>query len=615
MKRAILHLLLFFIGAGLFLNSDVAAQDDPSPFSGQRVFKFEPTAEDKVALVRRLMSVKRYQGAADLLEPLLEAEPTNGIFINLLRNCYDHLQQYAKAELLIRRVLEREPNSIGHRLYLAELLVKLDLEADALEVYDEIDQSLSGEDPRRTLILIKSLMRSGLDDEALRRIEEIRDRASDSSLLAMERGNILERQREYRLAALEYLPRLEPDTTSEAGQAEKRLLAMLDFGESSEMVEQLLKSVADSESGNRAMRLLADHYLKAGRFAEAFSYVLRQDSLNDQNGYPLVSYTRRCSERQCWPQVVQMAEVILQKYSGGVFEAEVSFEYARALAELDRATEAAEVYSRLFDQTPEPQTKADALYGLGVLYYDYLGDNDRALVYFDSVTNHYPRGRGYFYARKAAPLCHVREGRLDEAKRRFEEMAQSKLPSELGEEVAFYLGLIDFFQMEYDSAEAAFRKLIVDFPRGFFINDALQLVLAMGDARDDRGTLDLYSSARYLQYRGQPDSARERLYAMVSSRPSSLGDLALYRLIDLELDRADSTRALEAIDRLSNGYAESYYRPLGLKTKADLLSVSEETRSDARELYRLLLETYPNYPFVREVREKLRRLDEQQPVG
>ena len=97
--------------------------------------------------------------------------------------------------------------------------------------------------------------------------------------------------------------------------------------------------------------------------------------------------------------------------------------------------------------------------------------------------------------------------------------------------------------------------------------------------------------------------------------PPILGDISLFRLIDLELDRADSTAALGAIERLAVEHPDSYYRPLGLKLKADMLIDSPETKAEARELYRILLENHPEYPFVREIRDKLRRFEESEPVG
>jgi tetratricopeptide (TPR) repeat protein len=615
MNRSLDSILVLLLVGAIVIGGTVVAQTELSPFSGKKIIGFEKPTEKKVALARRMISLKRFQDATDLLEAVYEKEPKNGLVQNLLRSCYDQLQAYGKAELLARRMLENSPTSIGHQLYLAELLVKLDRKDEALETYGQVAETVRDLDPTRSLILIRSLIKSGLDTEAVELIDRTRLTKAEATLFAIERGSLLERQREYRLATDEYLALLAADSSAYAGQAEKRLMAMLDFEESSEPVEAVLKARADSSSSVRTMRVLSDHYLKAERFAEAFALVLKEDSLDGQTGFPLVSYMRRCQERQSWPQVVQMARIVLDRFPDGPFRAEVAFDYARALAELDRAPEAATVYSSLFEKTPLEQTKADALYGLGVLYYQFLGDYDQAIVYFDSVVHHYPRGRGYLYARKATPICHLHQGRLEEARKKFSDLSQSRLPGEMAEEVNYMLGLVSFFDKQFDSAETAFRRLTVNYPTGFYVNDALQLILAITEAATNEAALEAYSEARYLMYRGQVAAARTRYYDMADASTTVLGDLALYQIIELELAQADSTAALKAIERLTEDYAESYYTPLGIKTKADLLSQTADGQVEARELYRMLLDAYPDYPFVREVRLKLRYLDQQQAVG
>ena len=611
--RTVLLVALVLSVSGSF--SSLCAQEEQSPFSGKKVVELKQSDRDKVAMARRLIASQRFQEAADLLETYYETDPDDRLVLNLLKTCYEQLRQYPKAEILLRRMIEKEPRSIGHRLSLAEVLVKLDNEPEALKAYDEVTAMVRGTDPTRLVVVLRSLIQSGLDDEALARIDEARISFGRANLFAVERGGILESRRQYRAAAMEYLPLLSPDSSIEAGRGEKRLMALLAFEESASEVEELLVASIDSTSGPRTIRLLSDHFLKAGRFDEAFAYVMRLDSLEGGSGLPLLGFMRRCEERRQWSKVVRIAEILLQQHPGSRFETETSFQNARALAELGRAEEAIGIYARLFERVDEPQTKADALYGQGVIHFEYLHDYDRALIYFDSVIDHYPRGRSYVYARKTVPMCHLHRGRLDAARRSLLRMSVMSLPEDIREEVDFHIVLIDFFSSQYDSAETALRKLMVDYPRGYYVNDALRLVLAIGEAAEARETLDDYSAALFLQYRGVTDSARTRYYAIADRESAVLGDLVLYKLIDLELERADSAAVIEVVDRLDREHPESYYRPLGLKIKADLLAGAAETMQQARELYRSLLEQYPEYPFAREVREKLRALEREPPVG
>jgi tetratricopeptide (TPR) repeat protein len=593
----------------------VVAQEGQSPFAGKKVIPLQPTNVDKVVLARKLVAAQRYQEAADLLEVLYETDSDNSLLLNLLRTCYDQLQQFDKAEMLMRRIIQKDPQSVGNRLYLAELLVRLNRDSEALEVYDQVEAMIGNGDPTRLILLINSMITSGLDKPVLERIDRAREKFGNPLLFNIELGGILEKQQDYRGAVLEYLAPLLQDTTEDANRAERRLLALLDFETSSAEVESLLKNVADSSSGHRAMRLLTEHYLKAERFDDAFAYALRQDSLEGRSGVPLLTLARRCGERHLWPQVVKMTDFILQRYPDKRYQTEVSFTRAQALAELGRADEAVQVYQRLAEQTDDQQVRADAIYGLGVLYSEYLDDCERALIYYDSVLNDFPRGRGYLMSCKAKSLCHIRLGYLDQARTLLDQLLKSRLPDDFREEVEFFQGLVEFFDQKYDTAQFMFRKLTVDFPNGLYVNDALRLVLALDDGKVLGSTLDDFSAARYAQFRGENDSALVRLYALADAKPQALGDLALYEVVEMELKRADTSAALAAIERLVQEYPDSYYRPLGMKIKADLLVGSGDNVSQATELYRFLLENCSEYPFTREVREKLKELDARRPVG
>ncbi|HEX2897893.1 MAG TPA: hypothetical protein VHP63_07590, partial [candidate division Zixibacteria bacterium] len=63
------------------------------------------------------------------------------------------------------------------------------------------------------------------------------------------------------------------------------------------------------------------------------------------------------------------------------------------------------------------------------------------------------------------------------------------------------------------------------------------------------------------------------------------------------------------VDRMESEHPESYYFPYGLKIKADVLLSRPDSIAQVKEIYKRLLENYQNYPFINEVREKLRNLE------
>ena len=607
--KVIIPVLLLLVDAPL-----LAQEDTPRVTSPYEIALPEPQ-DSRIKLARRLIRVQQYDNAADLLETVYEGNPEDPVVQNLLRSCYDILGQHAKAELLIRKIIEREPNVLGHRTYLAELLARMGRDDECMAAYAEAVSLTTPENLKDQTLLVRSMTSCGKDDLALQRIELVRRSSGNPTLFAMERGTVLEGKRDYRAATEEYLAILDTDTTHQTGQAERRLMAMLEFNGSSKEVEAVLMTLADSTAGERTLNLLADFYIKTGRFENAFNYALKQDSLAGFGGLPLLNFLHQCRDRNSWAEVARMADYILERYPQAEFVTEVSAQQADALAQLGRAPEAIAAYERVFEGAAQPRTRGDALCGIGEVYFETLQDFATARLYFDSVVAHYPRGFSFLNARKNIPHCYLREGNLARARQEFAALSGMRQLEDFQEEMTYYLALTAFFENKYDSADAGLRKLMVDYPRGFYVNDALGLVLLIEEAQGDNNLLACFAEALYFREQDRLDSTRARLTAVAEAGNQALADVALYRLAQLDLDVQDSTAAMISIDRLIADFPDSYYLPYGMKIKADMLMSGKQGAEEARGLYRRLLEVYPDYPFASEVREKLRKLETENSIG
>jgi tetratricopeptide (TPR) repeat protein len=617
MNLRLSHILM--LGLLLVTASDLLAGPSQAPRRMPEKVKhpsqFSET-EQRIMAARQQMSRRDYFTAAQLLEVAYESEPKNSVVHNLLRQCYQELKLYTKAEILIKRLIGDYPRFYGYRVDLAEVLIRQGREDEALEAYDQALSLVKANRPSDISLIVKSLIRQNLHDKALKVIDRHRLISGDSLLFAMERGEILENRREYRLAADEYYHLLIADTTTLANSAEKRLSGLLEFVESSGEVESYLLEQVSLHTAPRPLQVLTSYYIKSGSFDKAFEYSLRRDSLSKANGGSLLYFMRECQGRKQYDQVVRMGQYIYGRYDRAPIALESSFRYAEALTYLGEYARAIEVYEHIGDITETVQDKAEALYEIGYIYFDRLMNYPMALTYFDSVMTHFRSGNGAMQARIRIPHCHLRSGDLETAKEQFAKLAAGRLANtDIREEVDYYLALVDFYGKQYDSSEVRLRKLMVDYPRGYYINDALRLVLLLGEAADTKELLGEYSGALWFLERKMPDSGRVRFESLVSSEDRRLTDVALLALMKLDLNEGDSTAALATVDRLISDFPESYFMPFGMKTKADILAGEEESLDESRRLYRLLLENYTNYPFTSEVRKKLRAIEIDRKIG
>ncbi len=596
-------------------NSIRAENERPQPAINLEGSGIDVAPESQeIVQARQFMRRRMWEPASALLEVAYEKNPVNPVVYNLLRTCYIQLGYHSKAELLINRMINHFPNSFVYYRDLGEVLALEGKVDPARDAYLKAIDLIRAVNPASTPVIVDNMIQNHLLDAAREVIDGERTRTGDSTAFALQLGAIFENQRNYADAARQFL-RVIDDTTGLSINAEKKLENLLEFEDSREDVELLMRSWADSAGSETLARVLANFYLKMGEYDRAFEYAVAQDSLGGYKGRFLLRHMRTCHDRELYPQSLEMGRYILDRYPDAPFIGEVYHTYADALRGLHRYDEALAVYDTMFTVLSQPRDQAEVIYRIGALYLQDLNQPARALVYFDSVITHYQLGYGLIMARMMVPFCYLRQGDLTQARSGFERLQRAQLNPEQSEEIAYYLAMIDFYQKNVDSANVALRRLINDYPRGFYVNDALELLAIIDDAKEAPELLYDYSNALLFQETREFDSSSIKLLSLVSAENPALADIALFQLAKMSLKQTDSTVASIYIDRLEKEHPDSYYVPYALKMKADMLMPMPATRAEAMQIYRGLLRKYPNYPFISEVRNTLRHYDEEGQIG
>lgn len=597
--------------------ADIAprATPTPTPRVSQLIISDKKTEfNERLNLARQLMRSKNYQGASAILEILYEQDGNHSVVINQLVQCYDHLKYYSKAAELVRRQTIQQPKNFHYQITLAEFLVRQDsLESGARAYHKALTLAVQG-DRARYLAVVNSMMLHALDSLAFDLIDSLRLETNDSTLFAIHRGTVYEHSKKYSLAAHEFYLALDSSST-DAGTAEKKLMSLLEFVESSQEVQQTLIDLAQERSEVRLLRLLAAYYLKSYRFDDAFDFAVKQDSLEGFKGISLLTFLHGCRERELYFQTARMGEYIISHYPDKPIIAETYFTYADALTHLEMYDSAIVVYNRIKAIMPRSQDKAEAVFRIGEIHAENFNDCRTALVYYDSVISDYAAGLGYAKSQLARPHCFLRMGDLERAKSEFENLSMRQMNEDIKEEVQYTLSLIGFFAGEFDSCRVAFKRLTVDYPRGFYVNDVLKLLMVMDETAGNNVLLTLYSKARLFAQKKLSDSTESALLSVVNFTDKSLADIALNELATLSLSQTDTSGALGYFERMETEFPDSYYVPYALKIKADIYLLEDATVQQAREIYRSLLEEHPNYPFISNVRKIMRRLEQESVAG
>ncbi len=559
---------------------------------------------DQLKVIRRLMLEKNYLAASALLESIYEDDPTHPSVISQLLRCYENLAYYQKGEELVRRQIKKRPDHYYYYITLGKFLAKQEKTDEAMVQFNQAVSLIKDNDKNKFISVINNLKLLNLHEQAIELIDSLRIANSEKKLFALQKGDIYKNQREYAKAASEYCLRM-TDTTQSTAEAPKRIKSLFEFPESSSITEKVMTDYIRETQSKAITGMLTSLYLLSARFDDAFKFSIRLDSLDNNNGKGLVSFLNQCYDKELYPQTIKMSRYILRHNKSSTVLNDTYFKYADALSKSGFTKEAIAVYDTLFEKIDVIQSRSETLFQIGEIYANNFNDYHTSLIYYDSVINYYQGGIGLLKSKLAKPLSLLKLRKFDQAKTEYEALLSRHIIKDDKEKIVFHLALIDFYQQNIDSCKAALNKLIVDFPRGFYVNDALELILVIDEASANREIINHYSEAYFYSSKNSYDSARISYLSIVDNNSRLLGDMALYKLIRQTIKNADSFETLNLIERMLEEFAESYYLPYCLKIKADYYFVDETKKEEAKEIYKLLLEKFPNYPFISKVREIL----------
>ena len=571
--------------------------------------------EDGLTLPRRLMAQGAFISAAGLLEDIYTSNPDDREAANLLLNCYFELKAYSKAEILLQRLLEKSPLEYPYLIRLFELYLKSGVDSTISYQIDDILRKYPG-NPDIFRSLITKLIEYGFNDKAMEMIEKGRREYSNNSLFALEKASLFENREEYFNAVMEYFRAVDQDSLFKA-QADRKIAALIRYPGAADEVVRALNHVLDSLPDNvDVMRMLQEAYVRADRYEDAFNVSIALDSLTDGKGRELYGYLRNCYLRKLNEQVIKMAEYIDTKDYPKNEISQYRFHYAEALIAVGRVHDAINVYHKIIEQYPLSRDRAMATLAVANAYRYNLKIYDTARVYYDSAATAYNFSPARFASWLEIARLYIIDGQLDSAETAFSRLLIDGDAEERRELLSYNLAMILFYKKQFGAADLAFRKIINDFQRGFYTNDALMnsLIIREGQASSPEA-LDLYADAVYFEARMRPDSMESRYNRIIDMGQSSLTGMTMLRLAESYCKNGDTTSALAIIDRMAAGYAGDYFFPYTLKLKGDIFAADPVRVDEAVEIYRDLLQNYGSYPFIGEVREALQKIEKNKPAS
>jgi len=536
----------------------------------------------------------RPRDAAALLEGMVAKDPDRYSSVRDLGLAYLDMGDKELAVASWRRLIRTDPRYGGHYGVVAKLMQEAGLYDEAIETYREgmaVPEYREGY--ARALVQLERSR--GREDAAFR----------EALLLTGDRGGPVEL--DFRREAIEIF-----------GEAKNpaRLLAIAD-------------SLAEARgSGGGRQRYLRVVFLaNAGRFAEANAalFATGAGALAEEDFYSLLQYWESA-------RLVRRDDRLDAFYRGAlegfVRDHGESFLAPSVLLMLaaerrDSARRAEAPAARLFEEALEnadrarrhrlgaPYRERAAVFRARILL-DDLHRPEEALAALDDAPS-----RAGVLAKEAAELR--MRALLSSADRAAAERGLGALAAARDTNLAvlgrYGLARLLFLRGRYEEAVSALSAVAERNPESAWANDALETAIAVKESMtEDKRALELYREAAVASDRGEYERSLDSLGALEERFPSSvLVPRERFMRGDLEaaLGRVDRSRAEFA--RLAESFPLHELAPRALERVADLAAA--RSPAEALAQYGVVIERYPDYPFLERVREKYVALGKSTPAA
>lgn len=605
--------------------------DKPVIIQKQEIRRSDEKLAEVADRAQRLMQRDQFQRAADYLENLSESESSDISIQAMLELCYEKIPDYQRLiDLLTRRMNSQRPTYLlMHKLGKAHLLAG---NTDSTRVYFLKSMQLSDgneEELGQAALLYDKYGHYGLEIEF---IDSSRAIFADEGLMSERMGDALTAKMLYGLATLEYLRIIDDLADSQADDSSKvdassaktknikvqakrcedKIVDMIRFPESVDTVMSILtERISERGRNDRLLKIFGTVLMTQGKYDEAWDFFREQDSLKDIKGADIIFFMRGCLTSQRFTYVVTAGTYLIRKYPQADLLTKAHFNLAKARLGLGHIDQALASYDYIIDISKRKIDLVEAKLLRGMAIKDNLSQLDRAKNDFLEVIQTAPGSAFEVRAKFGLADLFVMEDKLDSAMAIYDYLQGLELGVDRAELAEFESGRLYIYQEKYKEAEERFRRLINRYPRGFFVNDAIQYSLILGEIQDQAaGQADLFSRAEYYRHTGKADSLEYYLLKICRVEIPALAPISLLRLAELYFGQDRNNEGIKAIDSLVAQYPEAYYSPYGLKLKADNLMHLEGRRDEADKIYRHLLEDFSTYPFSAEIRDILRRQSE-----
>ena len=557
---------------------------------------FAGSYEHNLELARRLLAIKKYEKAEEVLDGLLHERPDDPALVPIMKEVYTNLKQYDKLIGVLRKQLDASPNSTLLNIELGDAYLATGrLDSAKASFWRAI--KLTPEDDMIYRTVYQKFSTRGYVDEAIEIIERARKRSPDPSGFLIDLANCYEIKGDYDKAVELYI-----DYLSEHPDQVRVVESHLNLlGRTRADVEKLEKAIASALRRRKSLFLysfLVNVLEREAKYREAFQWAVKLWREKGGNEPRMLSIGRLAYNSGDYETALEVFSFLKENVPLNALGFEPQLYSARSLAAIGRLDEAKREYNSLMEKG-DNEIKAKVRCDLGTLALKQ-GNPGEALENFQQAIELTKTPE--IVVTSAVGYAHalMMTGKLKQAKE-FLAKYLERYPN--SDRIVYEYGRLLFVVGDYDSCTVIFKDFFTRFPTSLYENDAIRLRLIVADYNEDKETLKKLSATELSELAGDYRSALSVLCEIKNP-----DEQILFMKAELFYSLGDLPEALDTYRKIIQDYPEGFYAPLACERMGDIYLKTGELPL-ARASYEKLLTDYPDALNSQSVREKIDKLE------
>ncbi len=559
-----------------------------------------------------------YAKALESYERLYRQNSTENLYAERILECYIRLQQTKDALDFADRVARKnseEPSWIARK---GEVHYRIGKPQDAKKIWDElINKKLKEVYGFSSVAAWFASAAHG--EEAIRTYLQGRKVLGDSARFTYELAGLYSAQRNYTLAASEYLNlyRSRPDLS---GYVRVQLLKLVSPESQASIEKSLLETVQKNNSDQGLREILIDFYLETENFQEALVQTRALDKITKGNGERVyrLALTFQSNKRyeisnKALDYIIEnhsQSPYFLQAWNEKAINTEIRAMEMRPLdtAEIRKSVIVYEDLEKQFGKNPFFYTAFVRKANLLIYYLNDLGYGKRTLEEMFQIPLN-PQQKGEVNLILGDVL--LIQGEYNAARLKYGEVEDAFKQDQMGAKAKYKGALLSYYRGDFDLSAARLKSLKENTANDIS-NDALRLNLLIQDNTGLDSTVDAlqtFARAQLLVYQNRNEEALEVLDSILFLYPKhSLTDEVYWEKASIYLKRIDIPTSTGLLEKILKDHPYDILADDALFTLAEIQELHLKNKDKAAELYLKVLSDYPGSLFKVEARKRIRAL-------